>query len=940
MTLTITGTQAVRDEFAFTEAAGGSTPPTSGNIFTNDGGLTNVSRIANNFVTVNVDADGESIAGILGDLLIRSDGSFVYTPNETVVSSLVTGAVTADTFTYTASAGGASSQALLQFIITGSDDPLVATPQTWLPVYTGTTLPQVVQQLNPFGGNVQQGFLLNAGRDPDSFPLDVVVGSVPTTATVSNPFGRGFYEIDIFHDQPFQESLTVTGITPIFGADPLAFGQVLNVTVPFFLTSPGSPDTPSSVSFQIIGNAPPVGVDDVETVVEAGAAGAGTPTANSNVLTNDTDADSGSGDTKTVTAVFGSPAIVGANIQLGFSVPAGGFGTSTVRINADGTYAVTLDNASMDFLRRGDTATATISYAVTDSLGASSTANLEIRIEGDNDAPVANDDVFHVGALGVDGQELRPPIPGLASVGVSINDRDPDRGDVIQSLEFEHFDTGSSVAADANFQELVGSFGSLFVTLSGDYFYVIDDSNSAVGGLAAGETLTDRFNYTRTDGAGASGSANLDIVIHGEVTTLAPQTDFGIATEAGGNFNQTAGSDATGNVLGNDGGSDTRVVAVLTDADIGDGDYRGAFNTVPDGSNVATAVSGQYGTLFVDAAGTYRYVVDDNNTEVENLAPGVSLSETLYYFAEDAFGQRQLGQLEIQIDGRNDAPRVTPATITIEREGIAEPLFLNESGIGLLEFAANPEGESLLATSVTVTVGGLTSAAGTTLPTGFTIDFDYNAGDDDLLISQQQFEFLQKAFAGVDSFGNASGTPDVLTVYIDYDVVDSSGRTPDHTTHNRITLQIQGDSDYVSAAGSVDTVDFDDPNMAFNRTFVHTVINDDFTSVAQDILINFDNTENRIDISDLIRGSSAPTPATLGAFVRATNNFGANSIDPSDDFIEIFVDPDGAEDSYSEFNIGRVTGTNSCGGGGPLGSGDTISVVFDQAQAAERLVVP
>ena len=109
---------------------------------------------------------------------------------------------------------------------------------------------------------------------------------------------------------------------------------------------------------------------------------AGDPSATGNVLTNDTDVDVG--DSKTVSAVNGSAANVGA-------VVTGTYGSLT--LGATGTWTYALNNADPDTnaLAQGATAQDVFTYTMKDAEGASSSSTLTINITGTNDTPVGDD---------------------------------------------------------------------------------------------------------------------------------------------------------------------------------------------------------------------------------------------------------------------------------------------------------------------------------------------------------------------------------------------------------------------------------------------------------------------------------------------------------------------------------------------------------------------
>ncbi|SDK69957.1 VCBS domain-containing protein [Pseudomonas indica] len=128
-------------------------------------------------------------------------------------------------------------------------------------------------------------------------------------------------------------------------------------------------------------------------------------------------------------------------------------------------------------------------------------------------------------------------------------------------------------------------------------------------------------------------------------------TSGGAAVEAGGSQNGTAGSAAIGNVLGNDTSADTKQVTA-----VGTGSASQAVNTATTSAN-GTVVVGLYGTLTLGADGSYRYVVNDANPQVEALrSASDTLVDTFTYRMTDASGMTSTTTLKVTIRGANDAP--------------------------------------------------------------------------------------------------------------------------------------------------------------------------------------------------------------------------------------------------------------------------------------------
>ena len=104
-----------------------------------------------------------------------------------------------------------------------------------------------------------------------------------------------------------------------------------------------------------------------------------------------------------------------------------------VTIDAGGTYTYTLDNSDSipTRWRRTPRSTDVFTYTVTDTVGATSTANLTITITGTNDAPVAIGDANADDAVTEAGVNPAPPRsrrPRPRRGNVLTNDTDVDTG--------------------------------------------------------------------------------------------------------------------------------------------------------------------------------------------------------------------------------------------------------------------------------------------------------------------------------------------------------------------------------------------------------------------------------------------------------------------------------------------------------------------------------
>jgi len=306
-------------------------------------------------------------------------------------------------------------------------------------------------------------------------------------------------------------------------------------------------------------------------------------TATGNVLSNDTDVDQG-----TVLSVANA------------GVFSGSYGSLTLL--ADGSYTYALDNASLavQSLVAGQIVTEIFDYQATDGLIATP-STLTVTITGTNDAPVTT----------VDTAAVQEDLTLTTAGNVLANDTDVDQG---------------AVLSVADFGIRAGSYGSLTVLADGSYTYGLDNASLAVQSLAAGQIVTEIFDYQTTDGL-ISTPSTLTVTITGSndaplttVDTAAVQEDLFIST--------------TGNVLSNDTDVDQGTILNVVDAGI---------------------FQGNYGQLTLNADGSYTYNVDNASATVQSLGRTAQVSEHFDFAVTDGITSVASG-LDVYLKGTNDVP--------------------------------------------------------------------------------------------------------------------------------------------------------------------------------------------------------------------------------------------------------------------------------------------
>jgi len=177
--------------------------------------------------------------------------------------------------------------------------------------------------------------------------------------------------------------------------------------------------------------------------------------------------------------------IIKINEATDLTVPIALASGSTITVNADNTVTYT-PAADLESLSAGEVLQESFDYTITDDNGGQSTATATIVVTGTNAAPIASDDL----------------LPGFATnentpvtLTVLDNDADVDAGDTLTISEVD----------------LTGVLGE--VTNNGDTLTY--DPSTTLNGLKQGETITETFSYTVSDGNGGTDTASVSVVVTG-----------------------------------------------------------------------------------------------------------------------------------------------------------------------------------------------------------------------------------------------------------------------------------------------------------------------------------------------------------------------------------------------------------------------------------------
>ncbi|MFB2761808.1 VCBS domain-containing protein, partial [Shewanella xiamenensis] len=278
-------------------------------------------------------------------------------------------------------------------------------------------------------------------------------------------------------------------------------------------------------------------------------------------------------------------------------------------LNADGSYSFDPSNAAYQHLAAGQTQTLTIPVSVTDSTGATSTANLTITLTGSNDGAVIS---------GTDASAVTEDTLLTTQGQLTVTDID---------------DQESAFTAQAN---TAGSYGSFTLAADGHWTYTLDNSLPAVQALGQNATLTDSLTVQSVDGT--THTVTVTINGHDDGAVIAG-VDSGTVTE---DANLTAGQ------------LETRGQLTISDPDAGQDHFTAQPN-----------VAGSYGTFSLDADGQWHYSADNSQTAIQQLKAGETLTDSLT--VQSVGGTTHT--VTVTLTGTNDVPVLTAQGQSVSEDG-------------------------------------------------------------------------------------------------------------------------------------------------------------------------------------------------------------------------------------------------------------------------------
>ncbi|WP_372378953.1 VCBS domain-containing protein [Vibrio natriegens] len=333
-------------------------------------------------------------------------------------------------------------------------------------------------------------------------------------------------------------------------------------------------------------------------------------------------------DSITVTSVDGTPHTISVTIEGTNDAPIVAHTITSQQVDEDSALQFTLPSDTFGDIDHGDTLTLStgslptwlhfdastgtfsgtptnsdvgsvpISVTATDSQGASVTTQFNLTVNNTNDAPV----MTPIASVSVDEDGQKASGQLIAT--------DPDTGDTLS------YSIANPVSG---------------LTFKPDGSWVFDPTDAAYQSLPAAQSQTLTIPVTVTDAAGATDVQNLVITVNGT-------NDGAVISGAGAQLKEDSAVSTSG---------DLEASGQLTVQDVDSGEA--AFTPITD----VISDSG-YGHFSLSADGQWQYHADNNQPDIQQLAAGEPLTDSITVTSVDGTPHT----ISVTIEGTNDAPIV------------------------------------------------------------------------------------------------------------------------------------------------------------------------------------------------------------------------------------------------------------------------------------------
>ncbi|TCV67143.1 retention module-containing protein [Pseudomonas fluorescens] len=735
---------------------------------------------------------GGTFTGTYGTLVLNPNGTYTYTLNtsDPQFVALHGGGSGTETFTYTLTdADGDTSTANLVLQVHNNDDPVIITG------------------LDTEGGELSlQEKNLSDGSSPDvsaltqsgTFTVTALDGvqtlSVGGINVVTGGVAAGFPQSIT---TALGNTLTITGFNAATGVVSYSYTLLDNEAHP-------NANGANSVSEQFTvvatddngttanGNLDVNIVDDLPKAVDdsnSGTASETNLTLTGSVLTNDTQ---------------GADHVASGPITPGTFT--GTYGTLV--LNADGSYTYTLNTADADFkgLHGGGNGSETFTYTLTDADGDTSTANLVLQVHNNDDPVIITGLDTEGGELSLQEKNLSDGSSPDASALTQSGTFTVTALDGVQTLSVGGINVVTGGVAAGFPQSITTALGNT-LTITGynastgvvSYSYTLLD-NEAHPNANGANSVSEQFTVVATDDNGTTANGNLDVNI---VDDLPKAVDDNNANTASENHLTLTGS-------------------VLTN------DTQGADH-VASGPITPGTFTGTYGTLVLNADGSYTYTLNTADADFKGLHGGGNGSETFTYTLTDADGDTSTANLVLQVHNNDDPVIITGldtegGELSLQEKNLSDGSSPDASALtqsGTFTVTALDGVQTLSVGGINVVTGGvaagfpqsITTALGNTLTiTGYNastgvVSYSYTLLDNEAHPNANGANSVSEQFTVVvtdDNGTTANGNLDVNivddlpTAHADSASVDEGGTVSGNVLNND-----EGGADGPAVSGAV-----------------------------------------------------------------------------------------------------------------------------------------
>ncbi|WP_323176257.1 retention module-containing protein [Pseudomonas alvandae] len=480
----------------------------------------------------------------------------------------------------------------------------------------------------------------------------------------------------------------------------------------------------------------------------------------------------------------------------------------TLVLNPNGTYTYTLNTSDPQFvaLHGGGNGTETFAYTLTDADGDTSTANLVLQVHNNDDPVIINGLDTEGGELTLQEKNLSdgssPDAPALTQNGTFT----VTALDGVQTLSVGGITVVSGGAVAGFPQSITTALGNT-LTVTGfnaatgvvSYSYTLLD-NEAHPNANGANSLGEQFSVVVTDDNGTTATGNLDVNIVDDLPKAVDDSNASTASES----NLTL----TGSVLTND--------------------TQGADH-VASGPITPGTFTGTYGTLVLNADGSYTYTLNTSDADFKGLHGGGNGTETFAYTLTDADGDTSTANLVLQVHNNDDPVIINGldtegGELTLQEKNLSDGSSPDAPALtqnGTFTVTALDGVQTLSVGGITVVSGGavagfpqsITTALGNTLTvTGFNaatgvVSYSYTLLDNEAHPNANGANSLGEQFTVVvtdDNGTTATGNLDVNivddlpTAHADSASVDEGGTVSGNVLNND-----EGGADGPAASGAV-----------------------------------------------------------------------------------------------------------------------------------------